>query len=230
MNIVSGIDVVSKSEVIGRVGTTTEIACPAESGDLCSNGLIDWRWRPLDFNGWGWNCFRQNNSCSWEWDQLNDDASDWRSIFELDTVDRTVRNGLQISNLGMHDNRQYAAIESRTAAIVHVYSVKVGNKPSYPTDIKCQSLIESMVMRCKWDVGLQSFLPWARSNTSLFYRKFIISNADDEEFQKLAFNENDRLTECDSYCTEGNIGCCELTVRLYIMLSFSAEKRFGVIC
>jgi hypothetical protein len=67
-------------------------------------------------------------------------------------------------------------------------------------------------MRCEWDLGLKSFLPWAKSETELTYKKFIISTADDEQLMKLAFNENDQLSECDNYCTEGNIGCCELKV------------------
>ena len=203
---------VASTDVIGRVGTNADIPCPAEAASLCAQSLIDWRWRPLKFNGWGWQCERRNNSCSWEWDQLEELADEWRAIYELDTVVRTT-SGLRITDLGMHDNRQYAAVEAETGKVIRVYSVKVGRKPSYPTDINCISFVEKMIMRCKWDVGLQSFLPWAKSTTSLFYRKFVISAANDEELQKLAFDKHDELRECDSYCTQGNIGCCDLKVR-----------------
>ena len=121
----------------------------------------------------------------------------------------------------MHDNRKYAAVDASNGNLVQIYQVKVGKQPSYPTDIVCQTIVEKMVMRCKWDLGLQAFLPWAKSTTSLRYKKFIISTATDEDLRKLKFTENDELFDCPEYCTQGNVGCCELQVFLrklsYIM-------------
>jgi len=199
--------------VIGRVGSSAGIDCPSSVGDLCSDGLIDWRWRPLNSNGWGWSCSRRNNTCNWQWDELSNDAENWRPIYELESVHRT-DNGLEVIDLGMYDNRQYAAVQATTGKIFHIFSLKVGRKPSYPTDIECTSLIERMTMRCNWKIGLQSFLPWAKSTTSLKYRRvnFEYMMYSDEAVQKFSFDENDVLRTCDKDCTEGNVGCCEFKV------------------
>ena len=112
----------------------------------------------------------------------------------------------------MHDNRKYAAVDALSGRLLQIYQVKVGKEPSYPTDIVCQTIVEKMVMRCKWDLGLQAFLPWAKSTTSLRYKKFIIAEASYGDLRKLEFTEKDELLECPVYCTQGNVGCCELQV------------------
>jgi len=223
-------------DIVKLVGSSVWIEAPETS--------IIWSWKPLDYHGWGWDCAQrdqQQHTCQrWSWDLLSQKSlNDEKSTFALKNVKESA-GGLFIDDLGMSDNRRYLARHAVTGEIVESYDLKVGKLPSFPTDLQCVTLAKNLKMTCEWDMGLQSFLPWAQSETNLFFRKVVnITGWSDAQLSKLSFTDEDELTECPKYCTEGNIGCCEFQLtredmndgdlrdRVTFLMKVTSQNEFG---
>ena len=93
-----------------------------------------------------------------------------------------------------------------TGNVVNSYVVKVGNPPSFPSEIKCITLIDTLKMECDWEIDEKQLLPWARTSSSLNYQRAELDKVDE---QQVAFTEADELFPCPSGpCPSRSRGCC----------------------
>lgn len=108
--------------------------------------------------------------------------------------------------MGLKDNRIYGLLSPMTGKVVKSYVVKVGNPPSFPSEIKCITLIDTLKMECDWEIDEKQLLPWARTSSSLNYQRAELDHVNE---QQVEFTEMDRLSPCPSGpCPSRSRGCC----------------------
>lgn len=214
---------------IGNIGDTKTVSCDIPA---CSEGRANWVWRPSEYNGWGFDCLSrdQTGKCRWDWGRGRDDSfNSWRTIEQLDNVLVGERHELTILEMGLKDNRVYGLVDPMTGAELKVVTVKVGEAPSFPSDIECITHLDQMTMNCKWELGEKALLPWARTKSYLKYTTTIIDKMQEAETYKLEFSDSDVLLPCPSPCDSGSQGCCNFKLELNdIILNPARTYRFEI--
>ena len=131
--------------------------------------------------------------------------------------------------MGLKDNRVYGLVDPMTGSELKVVKVKVGEAPSFPSDIECITHLDKMMMNCKWELGEKALLPWARTKSFLKYTTTIIDKMQEAETYKLEFDDSDVLQECPSPCDSGSQGCCNFKLDLNdIILNPARTYRFEI--
>ena len=197
-----------------RIGENAILNCESAS---CS-GKLNWVWRPSQYNGWGFDCVERDveNKCKWTWTKGTSKQWDsWRTLAQLDNVKATAEQELSIYNVNLKDNRIYGLQSPVTGQVVKSFQVKVGEGPSFPSDIECVTHLDLMRMTCEWELGENALLPWARTTSSLRYNKRVLDELDPNEEHILEFGDNDQVDPCPNPCSGiGSRGCCEFDLKL----------------
>ena len=93
-----------------------------------------------------------------------------------------------------------------TGKVIKSYIVKVGNPPSFPSEIKCVTLIDTLKMECTWEIDEKQLLPWARTSSFLYYQRAELDKVNEEQVE---FTAEDKLSPCPSGpCPSRSHGCC----------------------